>query len=104
MPAPLQLQAMIDTGASGTVIQQGLAASLGLQPVGTTKITTPSSTEVDCYEYAVRYVLPNNVVAEGTVIEAPLEGQQIQALIGRDVLSQAVFVYIGYMGGFSLSF
>lgn len=95
---------MIDTGASGTVIQEGLATSLGLQPVGTTKITTPSSTEVDCYEYAVRYVLPNDVVAEGTVIEAPLQGQQIQALIGRDVLAHGVFIYIGYMGGFSLSF
>ena len=56
------------------------------------------------YEYAVRLVFPNNVVFESTVIEAPLQGQPIQCLVGRDVLSQAVLVYIGYGNLFSLSF
>ena len=101
---PIQVQAMIDTGATGTVIQQGIAGQLGLQPIGTTKISTPSSSEVECHEYACRFLLPNNVMAEGTAIEAPLEGQQIQALLGRDLLQHAVFVYIGYAGAFSLSF
>jgi hypothetical protein len=95
---------MIDTGATGSVIQQGLAAQLGLNPVGLVQIHTPSSTNVVCYEYAVRLVFPNNVVFEGTVIEAPLQGQHIQCLIGRDVLAQAVLVYIGYSNLFSLSF
>jgi predicted aspartyl protease len=101
---PVPVHAMIDTGASSTVIQKGLAAKLGLQPVGVTQIATPSSTGVECFEYAVRYILPNNVVADGTVIEAPLEGQQIQALIGRDLLAHAVLVYIGYTGSVTLSF
>lgn len=39
-----------------------------------------------------------------TVLEAPLQGQNIDCLIGRDVLSQGVFVYIGYTNLFSLSF
>ena len=95
---------MIDTGATGSVIQQGLAAQLGLKPIGVTLINTPSSTNVECYEYAVRFVFPNNVVVEGTVIEAPLKGQHIQGLIGRDVLQHAVLVYIGYAGQFTLSF
>ena len=104
VPAPVQLQAMIDTGATSTVIQQGIASKLGLKPVGVAHITTPSSTGVPCFEYAVRYLLPNNVVVNGVVIEAPLEGQQIQALIGRDVLAHGVLVYIGYMGSYTLSF
>jgi len=95
---------MIDTGATGSVIQEGLAAKLGLQPIGVTQISTPSSTNVDCYEYAVRFAFPNNVMAEGTVIEAPLKGQHIHGLIGRDVLQHAVLVYIGYAGQFTLSF
>jgi hypothetical protein len=56
LPQPIQLQSMIDTGATGSVIQQGLAAELGLKPIGVTLINTPSSTNVECYEYAVRFV------------------------------------------------
>jgi hypothetical protein len=46
----------------------------------------------------------NNVVGEGVVIEAPLAGQHIQGLIGRDVLAQSVLVYIGYTNQFTVSF
>ena len=59
---------------------------------------------MDCYEYAVRFIFPNNVMAEGTAIEAPLKGQHIQGLVGRDVLQHGVLVYIGYAGQFTLSF
>jgi len=104
VPAPLSVLAMIDTGASGSVIQQGLAARLGLKPIGVAYIATPSSTNVRCYEYAVRLIFPNNVNVEATVIEAPLQGQNIQCLIGRDVLAHGVLVYIGYGNLFSLSF
>lgn len=104
VPEPVQVVTMIDTGASGSVIQEGLAAKLGLKPVGVTLINTPSSTNVECYEYAIRLVFLNNVVVESTVIEAPLQGQHIQGLIGRDVLAHGVLVYIGYAGQFTLSF
>lgn len=104
VPSPLPAVAMIDTGATGSVIRQGLAAQLGLNPVGVTYINTPSSTNVACHEFLVRLVFPNNVVYETTVIEAPLQGQHVQCLIGRDVLAHGVFVYIGYGNLFSLSF
>lgn len=95
---------MIDTGATGSVIRQGLASQLGLQPVGVTTISTPSSAHVVCNEYLVRFLFPNNVTVEGTAIEAPLQGQHIQCLIGRDILAHGVLVYIGYTNLFSLSF
>jgi len=95
---------MIDTGASGTVLQEGVPKQLGLQPVGVVSINTPSSTNVSSYEYLVRLVFPNNVVVETTAIEAPLQGQHIQCLIGRDTLAHGVLVYIGYANTFSLSF
>ena len=104
IPPPVTAVGMIDTGATGSVIRQGLAAQLGLNPVGVTYINTPSSTNVACYEYLVRFVFPNNVLFESTVIEAPLQGQHIQCLIGRDVLAHGVLVYIGYGNLFSLSF
>jgi len=67
-------------------------------------INTLSSTGVLCAQYAVRLIFPNNVGGEAVVTEAPLAGQHIQGLIGRDVLSQAVLVYIGYTNQFTMSF
>jgi len=52
----------------------------------------------------VRLLFPNRVVVETTAIAAPLQGQHIQCLIGRDVLKHGVFVYIGYTDTFTLSF
>jgi predicted aspartyl protease len=104
IPQPQPVVGMVDTGASGSVIQNGIAAKLGLNPVGVTTINTPSSTNVTCYRYVVRMAFANNVVVETTVIEAPLQGQHIQCLIGRNVLAHGVLVYIGYSNLFSLSF
>jgi hypothetical protein len=52
----------------------------------------------------VQMILPNQVVFDAKVIEAPLQGQHIQCLIGRDVLAHGVLIYIGYANQFSLSF
>ena len=101
----VKILAMVDTGATGTVITQGLAAKLGINPVGTTLINTPSSTNVSCYQYDVQIVFPNNVnIASIIVTEAPLQGQHIQCLIGRDVLKHGVLIYTGYDNSFTLSF
>ena len=101
----LKVLAMIDTGATGTVLSQGLVATLGIQPVGTTYINTPSSTNVLCHQYDVQLVFNNQVNIGSIVItEAPLQGQHIQCLIGRDVLQHGLLVYTGYDNSFSLSF
>lgn len=87
---------MIDTGATGTVLSQALAATLGIQPVGTAYINTPSSTKVLCDQYVVQIVFPNKVRIGSIIItEAPLQGQHIQCLIGRDVLQHGLLVYTG---------
>ena len=104
VPSPIRVLAMIDTGASSSVVSQGILPPLKMHPVGVTRIHTPSSTNIACPEFAVRLLFPNNVIIETTMIEAPLQGQHIQALIGRDVLAAGVLVYIGYGSLFSLSF
>ncbi len=103
IPQPVRVTALIDTGASVSVIQQGLAQQLGLQPVGIVYVNTPSSENVHCYQYALRFIFPNRVIFQTTAIEARLQGQNIQCLLGRDLLSHGVFVYIGYKDLFSLS-
>ena len=93
----VRILAMIDTGASGTVISQGLPSTLGINPVGTTLINTPSSVNVNCYQFDMQLVFPNNVnIPSMVVTEAPLKGQHIQCLIGRDVLKHGVLIYTGY--------
>jgi predicted aspartyl protease len=101
----IKLAAMIDTGATGTVISQGFAAMLGISPIGTTSINTPSSTNVSCYQFDMQLIFPNNInIASIVVTEAPLQGQHIQCLIGRDILQHSVLIYTGYDHSFTLSF
>ena len=104
IPTPAAAAAMIDTGATGTVLRDDIPQQLGLNPVGVALISTPSSANVQCYRYAVRLLFPNRVVVETLAIAAPLQGQHIQCLIGRDVLKHGVFVYTGYIDQFTLSF
>ena len=104
LPEPVAAKGMIDTGATGSVIQPAIAQQLGLHPVGVVHISTPSSENVPCPQYVVRLIFPNNVIVEALAIEAPLRGQHIQCLIGRDVLAHDVFVYTGYINQFTLSF
>ncbi len=104
LPEPAAAKGMIDTGATGSVIQPSIAQQLGLQPVGVVHISTPSSEDVPCLQYVVRLIFPNNVIVEALAIEAPLRGQHIQCLIGRDVLAHGLFVYTGYINQFTLSF
>jgi predicted aspartyl protease len=104
VPTPIPVAALIDTGASVTAISQGIAQQLGLQPVGVLPVSTPSSVNTNMPLYAIRVLLAPNVVFEVTAIEATgLAAQGIGALLGRDVLKQAVFIYIGYANEFTIA-
>ena len=98
--------AMIDTGASGTVVTPGIIQQLGLAPVGVSKMSTPSTTAaVDAAVYNLGLAFPNGVsLPSVTALEAPLGGQHIQCLIGRDVLQHCVLTYVGYINQYTLSF
>lgn len=50
IPDPVPAKGMIDTGASGSVIQPDLVEQLSLHPVGVVNISTPSSEDVPCYQ------------------------------------------------------
>ncbi|HPD19109.1 MAG TPA: hypothetical protein PLF61_05555 [Candidatus Goldiibacteriota bacterium] len=94
---PVRVLAMIDTGATSSVVNSKIIQDLGLNPIGTVKINTPSSTGLTCYQYQAGIVFPNNIVVEtDELIEVPLQEQNIQCLIGRDVLKFGVLIYNGY--------
>jgi len=98
IPDPLKAIAMIDTGATASVVNPDVIRNLGVSPTGRTKITTPSDCGVDCNQYNLAFVLPGGVTIESSdVIEAPLVGQPIQCLLGRDILRHGVLIYNGYV-------
>ena len=97
VPAMVRVSAMIDTGATSSVITPYTVNALGLSPVGTANINTPSCESYPTYQYHVLLGLPNTIPVETTeAVMMPLSGQHIQCLIGRDALKNAVFIYNGY--------
>jgi predicted aspartyl protease len=79
VPDPATAKGIIDTGATGSVIQPALVQQLGLKPIGAVSISTPSSENVLCYQYSIRLIFPNNVIVEAIAIEAPLKGNKSNA-------------------------
>jgi predicted aspartyl protease len=110
VPNPVQIRALIDTGASCTCIDPSALQSLGLTPTGSTPIHTPSTggtaQNADQYDVSVILLHPNLQLTIPTVaiIEAELSIQGIQALIGRDVLQGCLLIYDGQAGIFTLAF
>lgn len=111
VPSPISISAMIDTGASASVMKEGIAQQLGLNPVGVQRINTPSTRGLECPVFYLQLILDPTAGLTGPVqidsrfIEAPLEGQNnLQALLGRDILRLGVFIYNGATNSFVFSF
>jgi len=97
IPQNVKVLSMIDTGATSTVVRSDIIEKIGISPIGVVKINTPSSVGVECYQYQAAVVFPNNLAIETSdLIAAPLQGQHIQCLIGRDILRHGVLIYNGY--------
>jgi len=112
IPPPVVGRGLIDTGASSTAIDPSVIQSLGLLPRGTINILTPSTGAVPhvCNQYDISLIIlmtpPQFHVASLTipVVESQLLNQGIHALIGRDVLSNGMFVYNGKANTISIAF
>jgi len=101
----MQIKALIDTGASCSAINSATIKQLKLEPIGENLMNTPSHSKVPCKIYDMRMIMPGDIrIKSVLVVEAPLEGQNIQCLIGRDILGLGILVYNGKEGSFSLSF
>lgn len=104
---PVAVVAEINTGASRTIIQEGVATSLGLEPAGTVQIATITTMVHESYEYRIRLVFSPGCAIEVTVIEAPYvlnPNRRVKCLIGRDILRRGVLHYNGLTNMFSLIF
>jgi predicted aspartyl protease len=99
---PVRVTAVVDTGSDVTAIRSDICQALNLTSIGTTKISTPTLGGVVSRRYLASLIFPWGPVSV-IAAEASFEGQDIQCLIGRDVLRRAVFVYHGDLNLATLS-
>jgi hypothetical protein len=114
VPTGVQGTFLVDTGASCTCADPDLIQSLGLQPTGRTAIQTPSTASGPphfCDQYDVSIFIPGNpavggghLVAALPIIATHLRSQNIDGLIGRDVLNGCTLIYNGTASIFTLAY
>jgi predicted aspartyl protease len=107
-PAPVQCRFLLDTGADGTVVKHEIAERAGLKlisentPLHGVGIDTTGRTYMGRVLFVVQSristVARHTVAVETRVMGAKLESDQIDGLIGRDVLQHFEFTYDGHEG------
>jgi class 3 adenylate cyclase/predicted aspartyl protease len=97
---PLKVRALIDTGASVTVINPQVAVTCGLRQVGQVAISSTGMV-AEWPEYVGSIGFPDLTLKSRDpvrLIACPLPGQDFSCLIGRDVLDGWRLVYDGKTG------
>ena len=105
-PAPAAINgfALIDTGAGATCVDRATADGAGLPVIGKAMMHTASHAQHEVPVYSGKLSIPSfGDVELEYAMGANLDGQNLIALIGRDVLQAAVLVYNGTDGTVSLS-
>lgn len=106
---------LIDTGASGTCVDQSVMQNLGLSPINYISIQTPSTngSPIQCPVYDVQVIFQPSIhqskpyqvphIRAVSVIETHLKSQGIDGLIGRDILEYCLLVYNGHTNSYTLA-
>jgi predicted aspartyl protease len=104
VPAPVVGNALIDTGAVSTCIDEDAAQKLQLPVINVVNLASTSHPSTKANVYPVKFQitgLPINFNAPMS-IGAPLAVQGLVALIGRDVLQHCTLIYSGGLSQISL--
>ena len=113
VPPPVQMRALIDTGADTTCVDASLVEQLGLPFGGTTPVNLPAHgglTFSSLFNASVTILHPsgrprdNLAVLDLSIVELDLAALGYQALVGRDVLARCRFLYDGPKNTFQLRY
>ncbi|MFH0926060.1 MAG: retropepsin-like aspartic protease [bacterium] len=97
----LTIKAMIDTGASGTVITPKIAESLKLIHTGYQNVLSVQDEQKRPVYYGF-IIFPWGRGKEIPMIACPLKGGSFECLIGRDILMHWHFTYNGTDGSITI--
>jgi predicted aspartyl protease len=102
-PPSRKLIALIDTGASGSCIDDPIASELGLIARDVVSIQTPSG-ESQQSVYDLGFAMPGlqTSIIPIMAIGANLTNQPYDALIGRDILKLCTLIYNGWDNSYQL--
>ena len=104
LPPPKVGLALIDTGATGTCIDEQAAQELGLPVIDVAMMTSATHKDQQCKVYPVQISIPGMLTLNSPrTIGAALAPQGLLVLIGRDVLRNCCLFYNGPMGQITLS-
>ena len=104
-PAPVSGMALLDTGATASVVDASVVQALGVNPVGVATVGTaggPATQPV----YPIRIQLQgvNLTIDFGRVTGAPLKEMGFVALLGRDMLARMILFYDGPNSEYTLAY
>jgi hypothetical protein len=109
IPTPISGIGLIDTGATRSCVHEEIMKKLGVQTIGVaTSGTAAGPVQHNLYPSHFTFPAASINIDFSAVIGVNLtgqnvEGKQIIALIGRDVLSAGIFIYNGHTGAFSIA-
>jgi hypothetical protein len=107
VPSPVSGEALVDTGASVSCVDETVMEKFGVNPVGIAQVGTPSTARTPQFQYPVLFAFPGTTLPQIEIAHAlgsVLEPQGLLVLIGRDILSNFVFIYNGVGGFVTLSY
>lgn len=113
VPSTVAVRAQIDTGSHVTGFSRQVFTALGLTPFGRTPLRTPSTRPdepfyADQYEVALSFVSGVDQYPFPTVRAIASDdfqqGEEVEAIIGRDILNRCNFQYLGTARRFDLFF
>lgn len=100
---PVTLNAMIDTGASISTVQDSVAQRAGLQQTGSTQLSGVGGVQMSPI-YAASLAIPEFGVTVDAIevasVQNPFPG--VEMLLGRDLLRNLALEYHGLQGQFAL--
>jgi predicted aspartyl protease len=106
VPEPIAGWALLDTGASSTCVDDATAQKLKLPIIDKAKMSsaTHEAIEVNVYPALISFTGTPIKVNVLHAIGANLAGQQLIALLGRDMLQNFTIFYNGAFGQITISF
>lgn len=101
---PIRINAIWDTGATGTAITSNVANTLGLVATGVKQVHTANGLVLQ-NTYVVNIGLPNKIVIEGiAVTEVPSLSGGCDALVGMDIIGLGDFSITNLNGTTCMTF